>query len=249
MELENFEFVGLIGRNREKTKRHLKNLKLDPSLACSSLSEALKRKPDILTVALPPDQNERIISEASQQGCAIFCEKPLAEDVKAGERILKMTEGVPTAIDFQFAELDVFQDLAQLIKSKSLGSVRHVSVVWLVESYSQRKRLWSWKSDLKKGGGVITLLGAHILYLAEYLFGEAIRIWAAFDNTSTQAFANEKVRAAEDIVNLRLEHSSGTIFSATIGNSCVGLHHHPWHVVGEIESLLLEISTCDYMMV
>ena len=244
---ENAEFVGLIGRDQAKNIRLLRDLKLAPSLSCSTLNEALKRKPDILTVALPPDQNERVICEAADAGCAILCEKPLAENVETAERLVKITEGIPTAIDFQFAELAAFQELSQLIESKKLGSIRHVSVLWLVESYAQRNRLWSWKSDKKQGGGVMNLLGAHIFYLAEYLFGPATRLCASFNNASTQAFANKPERAAEDLVHFRLEHSSGTIFSATIGNACAGLHHHQWHVVGEKESWLLENRTSDYM--
>ena len=244
---DNAVFVGLIGRDQEKNIRHLRDLELAPSLAYSTLNEALKRKPDILTVALPPDQNERIICEAADAGCAILCEKPLANDLETAERLLKTTEGIPTAIDYQFAELDAFQELARLIESKILGSIRHVSVVWLVESYAHRNGLWSWKCDKKQGGGVMTLLGAHILYLAEYLFGPATRLCASFNNASTKVFAKEPEIPAEDLMHFRLVHSAGTIFSATIGNACAGLHHHLWHVVGEKESCLLENRTSDYM--
>ena len=101
---ENAEFVCLIGRNKEKTEKHLTYLNLHPSLACVSLRDALKKKPDLLTVALPPDQNESVINEAANEGCAILCEKPLAKDLETAERLVRSTERIPTAIDFQFSE-------------------------------------------------------------------------------------------------------------------------------------------------
>jgi predicted dehydrogenase len=241
------EFVGLAGRSHDKAARKLEELGLDRALAAASVDELLERRPDIVTVALPPDQNEAVVVRALQAGCAVLCEKPLAIDAAAAARMAAAAGDVPTAVDFQFAELGVFKQLAQLLADQRLGALRHVSVTWLVESFAQKRRLWSWKSELSAGGGVMSLLGSHLLFLAEHLFGPVAEVSAVYSNAATQKFAPTPQSAAEDLVQLRLAHVSGVHLFATIGNACPGLHRHIWHVVGDHGSVVVDNEGSDYM--
>jgi len=247
LELKNIEFVGLVGKDNSKTLKHLKNLGLHSSLAVSSVEEMLAKKPDIITIALPPAQNEEVCRIILESGCSILAEKPLAHDMESAERIINNVKGIPTAVGFQFAELPVFQKLTEILNDDLLGSVSHVTVNWFMESYAQKHFLWSWKSDSRLGGGVMALFGSHLLYLAEFFFGPITKIRASFSNKSTRQFAPKALWAAEDFVHIWLEHESGTIFSANFGNACPNLHHHKWQVVGANDSLILENNSTDYM--
>ena len=247
LDLENIEFVGLVGQDNTKTVQHLHNLGLDSSLAISSVDDVLAKKPDILTLALPPDKNEEVCRKAFKAGCSVFIEKPLAHNIESANRIIYASKGIPSAVGFQFAELPVFEKLSEIFIKGTLGNIRHVTVNWFMESYAQKHLLWSWKSDTRSGGGVMSLFGSHLLYLAEYFFGPVTKIRASYSNATTQQFAPEVEWAAEDLVHIWLEHASGTIFSANFGNACPNLHRHIWQIVGTNESLIIENNTSDYM--
>jgi predicted dehydrogenase len=247
LELKNIEFLGLVGQDNAKTLKHIQNLGLDSSLVNSSVEEVLEKKPDIMTLALPPGQNEEVCKKILKSGCAILAEKPLAQDMDTAKRIINDAKGVPTAVGFQFVELPVFQKLSEILNEGFIGNVRHVSVNWFMESYVQKNLLWSWKSDARIGGGVMALFGSHLLYLAEYFFGPITKIRASFSNKATQKFAPNALWAAEDLVHIWLEHESGTIFSANFGNACPNVHHHKWQIVGKNDSLIIENDSTDYM--
>ncbi|EKV26049.1 oxidoreductase [Caenispirillum salinarum AK4] len=243
------EVVALGAREPARAADAAERLGLDPALAVAGIDALLARRPQVVTLAVPPDQAEAAALRALDAGCAVLCEKPLAADAAAARRMAEAaaSAGRPTAVDFQFAELPPFRRLHQALGDGIIGAPRHATVTWLMQSYAQKHGLWSWKSDATAGGGVMTLFGSHLLYLAEWLFGPATRLWAAFDNKATAAFAPAGAAAAEDTVHMRLEHAGGTVFHATFGNAAPGIHRHQWHVAGETGSLVLDNASSDYM--
>lgn len=248
-DLPDVTLVGLGGRDLVKTTTAVARLGLEAHLAVKGIDELLDRRPDAVMLAVPPDQSEQLALKAIAAGCAVLCEKPLASTAAAARHMADVATraGVLTGVNFQFAELPAFQQLAAATKDQRIGAVRHVNVTWLVQSYAQQHGIWSWKTDAAAGGGVLALLGSHLLYLAEWLWGPAVQLWAAFDASATRAFAPTGAEPAEDMVQLRLVHASGTILTATIGNSSSGLHRHLWHIGGTTGSLILDNPTADYM--
>lgn len=247
--LPGVEVVALAGRDAVKAGAAAARLGLPAEVGVAGLQAVLDRRPDVVTLALPPDQAEAAAVAALRAGCAVLCEKPLADTAVAARRMADAATaaGRPTAVDFQFAELPPFRRLENILGGGDIGPVRHVAVTWLMESYAQKRGLWSWKADAAAAGGVMTLFGSHLLYLAERLFGPVVRLSAAFDCRATAAFAPPGAEPAEDLVHLRLEHAAGTVFAATFGNATPGIHRHQWHVAGTTGSLVLDNATSDYM--
>lgn len=245
LSLPGVDLVGIAGSSTERAA--LVAARLGIANACGSVEELLGLGLDAVTLALPPNQVAAAVRAALDCGVAILCEKPLGTDAAEAAELAYLAAGHVTAMDFQFAELETFVRLKQIIDSGVLGQPRHAQVVWLTESWAHRNRAWSWKTDAARGGGAIALFGSHLFFLAEWLLGPAISVWARIDASATAAFAPAGTRSAEDLVHCRMEHRNGAVFAATFGNANPGSTVHRWTVVFEGGTVTIENATSDYM--
>ena len=156
-----------------------------------------------------------------------------------------MAVGLPTAVDFQFRELPAFRTAKDVIDCGTIGAVTRVEVIWHVESYAQRKKLWSWKTDRTQGGGVLTVLGTHVLYLVEWLLSRVEALTARFDDRATRTFAPPG--AAEDGCMMIMTLAGGAHVAVSVSNARPGETLHRWSIGGEQGVMVLENPTSDYM--
>lgn len=238
------ELVGIAGRSAERAQAAADTLGI--AHGCASVDALLDLGLDAITLALPPDQTATAVRAALQRGIAVLCEKPLGTDAKTAVELAKLAEGRVTAMDFIFGELETFIRLKQLIDSGKFGTVRHAQVLWLTESWAYRSRNWSWKTDAMQGGGVISLFGTHLLYLAEWLLGPGASAQAYIGKPIAECFAPVGSIAAEDLVQCRMTHCNGALFMATFGNANPGIAIHRWTVVFEHGTAVLENIGTDY---
>ena len=217
-----------------------------PAVA-DSWRSLLDHELDAVTFALPPEENELACAAAAAKGIAVLSEKPLARSAEAARRLQALAAGVPNAVDFQFAELEAFRHLSSLLAAEELGALRHVQVAWLVESYAQRHRTWSWKTDRQRGGGVIGALGSHLFYLLEWLLGEIVELRARTSCAATARFAPQGTEPAEDRVDLWAVHAGGVASTATISNAAPAGPGHRWDCICERGTITLQNTSSDYM--
>ena len=242
---QNVELVGIAGRDATRAQMVANNLGI--ARGCGSVDELLSLNLDAITLALPPDQTEAAIRKALKAGVHILCEKPLGTDAKVAAELATLAQGRITAMDFIFGELQTFCRLKSLIDSKTYGMVREVKVEWQTQSWAHRNHHWSWKTDKAQGGGVLSLLGSHVFYLAEWLLGPAISVLAEIGEPVAQAFAPPGAEAAEDTVWCRLQHKNNVIFEAKISNAQPGVAVHRWTVIFERSTAVVENIGADYM--
>jgi predicted dehydrogenase len=140
---------------------------------------------------------------------------------------------------FIVGEIDSFRALCEVVSSGRIGRIQNVEVSWLTRSLVHRTG-WSWKTDALQTG-VLTLLGSHVLFLAEMLLGPAESLVAhCAASNSRKPMARADAQAAVDIIHILMEHRCGAVFSSTIGNAA-GLHvGHRWTVVGDRGVAVLE---------
>jgi predicted dehydrogenase len=158
-----------------------------------------------------------------------------------------MAAGLPSAVDFQFRELPAFRAAKELIDSGTIGAVTQAEIAWHVESYAQRAKRWSWKTDRALGGGVLTLLGMHVLYLVEWLLGRVEALTARFDDRATRTFAPPAGEAAEDGCTMTMTLAGGAQVAVSVSNARPGETLHRWSIGGERGGVVLENPTSDYM--
>jgi predicted dehydrogenase len=244
-DLPGVEVVAIAGTDRSKAGEVAARLGL--GVACDSVQELLDQGLDAVTLALPPTQVVAAVRSAFARNVPVLCEKPLGLTVAEAIDLGDLAMGRIAGVDFQFAELETFMRLKQIIADGRLGRVRHVVVDWLMESWAYRHQSWSWKLDAERGGGAIALFGSHLFFLSEWLFGPATSISARTSNTARVATAPAGACLAEDLVHCRIQHQDGAVFAATFGNANPGCSLHRWVVVFDNGTVQLENPTTDYM--
>jgi predicted dehydrogenase len=215
--------------------------------ACTGLDDFLGQGLDAVSLALPPAVQETLLERVIAARIPVLCEKPPALTAASAGRLAAMAAGLPTAVDFQFRELPAFRTAKDLIDSGTIGAVTRVDIAWHVESYAQREKLWSWKTDRTQGGGVVTVLGTHVLYLVEWLLGRVETLSAHFDNRATRAFAPPGAEAAEDGFIIKMKLAGGAHVAVSVSNARPGQPVHRWSIGGEQGAAALENRTSDYM--
>ncbi len=182
-----------------------------------TIDEVLGAGLDAVTIALPPEAGAQVAQAALARRLAVMAEKPLAHTVERAEALARLAEGCTTAVGFELAELECFQALKRALESQARpGSVR---LSWCTRSYAHSNRIWNWKTDRRRHGGVMNLLGSHILYLAEWLFGPLAEIRATYSDERTAAFAPPGEQPAEDRASLQVVTAGGVRIGIELDNA------------------------------
>lgn len=243
--LPNVSVVAILGRDAERVKNFARER--DIPKACTSFPEFFEQEMDAVSLALPPQWNAKGAFMALKRGLPVLVEKPIAGSWQQAKKLLSASRGKLAMVDFQFPELPVFQQLKKLIEEKKYGKIHHASLLWELESYAHHAKKWSWKTNQKESGGVLTLLGAHFLYLAEWLFGSIKQLTARLDSTETRKFSPAGALPAPDSLAALVEFSNGSFLNAIISNATPGGIGHRWEIVFEKATAILYNPPGDYM--
>ena len=159
-DLPNVEFVAIADDNPDGLKKAGERNGI--SRLYRDYREMLaKERPDVVSVAMRQSVwHERIVIDCAKAGAHIFCEKPLAPDLAAADRMLAAcrTNGVKMAIAVQNRVSPAVRKARELVQSGALGRILSV-----------RGR---GKEDHRGGGEDLMVLGFHIVDLMRYFVGE-----------------------------------------------------------------------------
>ena len=244
--LRGVEVVALVGRDLKKTRAAAQELGIryaGTSLAEVSRSAAI----DLVTLAVPPGEQTDVAHAIFEHKLPAFLEKPLGANLEQAQNLVSEFRGIPHALGFQFGELEAFIEARRLLKEGVCGEIRCVDVRWHTESYAQNRKQWSWKTDAERGGGVLSLNGSHLLYLAEWLLGPCTSVSARLHSNATQTFAPAERCAADDRAQMILHHASEVELTIDLSNARPGENIHRWVFHGSDARLTLENEGADYM--
>jgi predicted dehydrogenase len=199
---------------------------------------------DAVAVAVPPHLQAEILIAALEMGLAVFAEKPLAMNLVDADRILNAQKihDAKSAVDFNFTGVKAFAIAREQIMAGVIGPLRHVVVNWQVESYANRNRLASWKTDSATGGGTLFNFVSHTMHYLEWLSGDQIaslsaRLWRIpFDS-----------RSGDASVGLQLEFKSGAVGMVAVSAAANHGTGHEVAFYGENGAVILRNSNSDYM--
>jgi predicted dehydrogenase len=145
---------------------------------------------DVVSVATPPAARVGVVLAALEAGARILSEKPLAATLADAEQLERVTNHVPTAVNFSYRALPAFRRFRELLDSDEL------SVRWTTSSRLQPAPR-SWRDDPTQGGA-LTAYGIHALDYLRWLLGEAeveSATIATRDDSFTAVLRHERGRA------------------------------------------------------
>lgn len=195
---------------------------------------------DIISIAVPPAKQPALIEAAARAGKHVFCEKPLASDLNAAAVALDAVRraGIKHAIDFLFPEIPAWQKAKELIPS--LGTLRHASVSWKVETYAYKTGASSWKTQAPDGGGTLNSFVSHSVYYIEWLLGRINRVATRLSPLPSEARAEARVDAW-------MELTSGLPVSMNVAADAYLGSGHRIEIHGDNGTLVLSNASSDYV--
>jgi predicted dehydrogenase len=198
---------------------------------------------DALAIAAPPEVQSEIANAALERGLHVFAEKPLALTLDGARRLARVAaqSGRAHAIDFNFREIAAIRKARELLQSGTLGALRHITVVWQVESFANQARIDSWKTDQHAGGGALSNFVSHALDYLEWLAGPITGLSAKLAGMPGDHRRNDT------FVSMTLQFASGAAGSLAMSAAAYRGSGHSISFYGNDGSLVLENPGRDYM--
>ena len=150
---------------------------------------------DLFYIGSPPFLHNEEIAELSRAGKPIICEKPLAQNLRDAQSIVRTVTkgGAPFMLAHHVRHQPAAKFAKTAISTKRIGPIRSCSIRWDFKLDHKSKNA-KWKLDPKLGGSnSLYDSGVHGVDLALYLFGaptsvsavaSRIAAPATFDNTT-----------------------------------------------------------------
>ncbi len=135
---------------------------------------------DLVDICTPGTLHEEIAIAALDAGKHVLCEKPLANDVAAAERMTAAAEraaasGVFAMCGFSYRRTPALALARDLVAEGALGEIRHVRAQYLQDWLSDPRAPMSWRLDRDlAGSGSLGDIGAHSIDTVQWLLGDRI---------------------------------------------------------------------------
>lgn len=173
-------------------------------------------KPDGIIVATPNQVHVQNGMEAVAAGVPALIEKPIADDIASGERLVAAGEaaGVPLLVGHHRRHNPMMQKAKQIIESGRLGKVLVVNAMfWLFKPDDYFDIAWRREA----GAGPVFLNLIHDVDNLRFLFGEVEAVQARESNAV-------RGNVVEETAVILLEFQNGTLATASVSDSVVA----PW---------------------
>jgi predicted dehydrogenase len=198
---------------------------------------------DALAIATPPAAQTEIARAALESGLHVFAEKPLALTLDDARRLAGIAahSGRAHVVDFNFREVAAIRKARELVQSGTLGRLRHLTVVWQVESFANQAGIEGWKTDRHAGGGALSNFVSHALDYLEWLAGPIAGLSAHLAGMPGDRRPNDT------FVSMAFQFESGAAGSLMMSAAAYRGSGHNIGLYGDDGSLLLENPSRDYM--
>ena len=198
---------------------------------------------DIVSIAVPPIEQEKIINYCLKKSIPVFAEKPLATDIKIVEKIFNLQKKfkIPCSVDFEFPEVDEFVAAKKILESKKFGSLKSINVSLKYQSETNFLNKDSWKNNINYGGGVLNNVIPHIFFYIEWFFEPIISL-------SAFLFSEKKYKYSGYTNALVLmKFASGAEGVINASNNIIGLNEHIITFSNENGFITLESKGNDWV--
>ena len=190
-----------------------------------------------------PDRFHKEISlKILDKGFNIFSEKPLAENYEDAKILAEVAhqKKVINLVNFTYRESSGYQKLVEIIKSNTLGNVRHVSAnyyqSWLSSkiwgNWKEEDR-WLWRLSTEHGSnGALGDTGVHIFDFTINAVGDIQQLCA---NLKTYKEKGDKIG------KYKLDANDGFTSMVKFTNGAIGTISNTRYATGYANTLILEV--------
>jgi predicted dehydrogenase len=183
--------------------------------AFATLEELVEEaRPDVVTIATPPDSHAELCVQALDLGAHVFCEKPFVSNLDEADRVLAAAEaaGRRVAVNHEYREKPIFKALRDEIGSAEAGRLVFCQI-WQLMDMPPWDEPVSWRAAMPNR----TLFegGVHLVDLLLTLVGEPPTAVYARHTSGL-----EERRSADAIHLVTFEFPDGRLAQITINRLC-----------------------------
>lgn len=185
----------------------------DIAFAASSLDELFDYGVDLISVCTPHPTHEAVVVAAAKRGVHVLCEKPIAIDAPAAERMVSACNDAEVVFGsvFQRRLWPAAQRIRRAIDDGTVGDpiLARAEVLLHREPSYYTAAPWrgKWETD---GGGVLMTQAIHYVDLLQWYLGEVD--WVM---TTADTFKHGEYIEVEDTLAATLRFTSGAIAQFT----------------------------------
>ena len=135
-----------------------------------------KKDIKLIILAVPPKLQEKIITYNIKFKKRIIFEKPISSNYFKSKKLIEQIKKnkINADINLTYLNHDLFKKVKDIIKKKKLGVPINFRVKWNFISYDLNKKIKSWKTDEKQGGGIKNIFLTHVFSYCQFFFGKLI---------------------------------------------------------------------------
>ncbi len=177
---------------------------------------------DLVSIVTPTWLHCEIAIAALRAGKHVLCEAP-ALTVAEAESMLATAKLYPNQlalIDYELRYTPQRRKIAELLNEQALGEITSLHLNYCFGWNLDGSTPWHWENDLESGGGVLNLVGGHLLDQARWFAGPIEKLTAQFTTLhQSRPVANsqeQRLVSGDDQANLFLQFSNGARGTLTI---------------------------------
>lgn len=170
---------------------------------------------DLVSIATPTWLHHKIAIAALKAGKHVVCEAPTltVEEAKEMSEVAKAHPNQLALIDYELRYTPQRQKMHQLIDSGKLGTLISIQLNYLFDWNLDSTLFWNWENDLESGGGVLNLVGGHLLDQTRWFCGSIEKLTAQFltvyDSRTVESSNGKKAVTGDDQVTILLQSKNG----------------------------------------
>ncbi|XP_046611856.1 glucose-fructose oxidoreductase domain-containing protein 2 [Neodiprion virginianus] len=218
---------------------------LDIPFHTSRIDDVLLRKDvDLIFIMCSPNLHAQIAVKALGIGKHVVCDKPAGLSQYEALKMVRAAQYYPSLISIVNHSLRFLPAFVRMKKFLDEGYLRGpVTVIDVrVQMGSLLHDGYDWLCNDTMGGGILALVGSHVIDLIFHLVGQrAIRVHAVVRTfTRTTKFINGiRHISSPDFCSFQLELSGGALVTATLSN----------HLPGQLNQEVLVCGGGDHLVV
>ncbi len=171
---------------------------------------------DVVDICTPNHLHAEMALAALAAGKHVYCEKPLALDVKESAEVAEAARraGVCNAIGFNYICNPMVQVAREMIRAGEVGEVVGFSGNYVEDYMCDPASPFTWRCERRlAGAGALADLGSHLINMAHVLLGPISRVNGVFRTVHAKrtetATGRPRTVENEDLANTLIEFASG----------------------------------------
>lgn len=239
-----FQITALWCKNQETCRKLAEKFRIP--FAAGNFREVLLRPDvDLVYVATEPGMHAEVAVKSLTSGKHCICQKPPSSRQSEAQKMVSLSRyynQLMSLLDSYMRFLPAVTKMCDLIASNYCGKL-HVIEARVTMGSLIRQESYSWKCDPSMGGGVVNMLGSHIIDLVSFVSKQQAKKVHGTLNTfcpHTKKIQGYRTITSDDFCCFQMECTGGLSATVTLNTHAPGQFLFEFSVTGSDGRLVLK---------